>query len=239
MPAPQDDVIERTLPPHKSWRELPPTPPLGVPLPPPEATQTFAATELSPGSRAREDQARSPGARCLCRCRRRRGCGRRCLRGRDPRRPERRERPSPVAGASAPNDPESVQSVVKQVAPAVVEIQHDGGVGSGVIYDKSGLILTAHHVVAGADNVTVKTADGQTLDGTVVGRDAEHDLAIVAVKAPKRPSDGRSRGARTASRSVRARSRWEARSASRRRSPPASSAGSTAASRSATRRSPV
>ena len=75
----------------------------------------------------------------------------------------------PVAGASAPNDPESVQSVVKQVAPAVVEIQHDGGVGSGVIYDKSGLILTAHHVVAGADNVTVKTADGQTLDGTVVG----------------------------------------------------------------------
>ena len=73
---------------------------------------------------------------------------------------------------------------MKAVAPAVVEIQHDGGVGSGVIYDKSGLILTAHHVVAGADTVTVKTADGQTLDGTVVGRDAEHDLAIVAVKAP-------------------------------------------------------
>ena len=99
-------------------------------------------------------------------------------------------------GSSAPNTPESVQSVVKQVAPAVVEIQHDGGVGSGVIYDKSGLILTAHHVVAGTDAVTVKTADGQTLDGTVVGRDAAKDLAIVAVKAPKDLPDRRPRGAR-------------------------------------------
>ncbi len=61
MPAPQDDVIERTLPPHKSWRELPPTPPLGVPLPPPEATQTFAVPDQS-----REPLLRRPSAAAAC-----------------------------------------------------------------------------------------------------------------------------------------------------------------------------
>jgi len=183
MPAPQDDVIERTLPPHKSWRELPPTPPLGVPLPPPEATRTFAATGSAPvGAPAKSKRGRRVLAACVGAL-----VGAAAVAGvfavvtHDD---QNDASGLPVAGASAPNDPESVQSLVKQVAPAVVEIQHDGGVGSGVIYDKSGLILTAHHVVAGADNVTVKTADGQTLDGTVVGRDADRDLAIVAVKAP-------------------------------------------------------
>jgi S1-C subfamily serine protease len=185
MPAPQDDVIERTLPPHKTWRELPPTPPLGVPLPPPEPTRELLITEAEPvATPPKTKRGRRVLAACIGAV-----VGAAAVAGvfsvvtRDDNSTDNAA--APVAGASAPNQPESVQSVVKQVAPAVVEIQHDGGVGSGVIYDKSGLILTAHHVVAGADNVTVKTADGQTLDGTVVGRDADHDLAIVAVKAPK------------------------------------------------------
>jgi len=181
MPSTQDDVIERTLPPHKSWRELPPTPPLGVPLPPPEVTQTFVVPGAPVGAPAKTKRGRRVLAAIVGAA-----VGAAAVAGvfavvtHD----DKSDNGAVPVGASAPNDPESVQSVVKQVAPAVVEIQHDGGVGSGVIYDKSGLILTAHHVVAGADNVTVKTADGQTLDGTVVGRDAEHDLAIVAVKAP-------------------------------------------------------
>ena len=188
MPAPQDDVIERTLPPHKSWRELPPTPPLGIPLPPPEATRTFAATESTPvAAPAKTKRGRRVLAACV-------GAfvGAAAVAGvfavvsHDD---QNDASGLPVAGASAPNDPESVQSLVKQVAPAVVEIQHDGGVGSGVIYDKSGLILTAHHVVAGADNVTVKTADGQTLDGTVVGP-----------RRRSRPRDRRREGRRTTSR---------------------------------------
>ena len=66
MPAPQDDVIERTLPPHKSWRELPPTPPLGVPLPPPEATQTFAAIGAEPvGAPVKTKRGRKVLAACV------------------------------------------------------------------------------------------------------------------------------------------------------------------------------
>ena len=205
MPSPQDDVIERPLPPHKSWRELPPTPPLGVPLPPPPTTQTFVVDEdpptqpvAAPPSGKRGRRVRSPRASARSSARPQSLV---CSRSRTvttatparvrPPRPQRSR-----AAARRRTRPKSVQSVVKQVAPAVVEIQHDGGVGSGVIYDKSGLILTAHHVVAGTDTVTVKTADGQTLDGTVVGRDAAKDLAIVAVKSDKDLPAAESRGAR-------------------------------------------
>jgi len=55
-----------------------------------------------------------------------------------------------------------------------------------VIYDSSGLILTAQHVVEGTSSVTVRTADKQELAGRVVARDAQKDLAIVAV-SPKSP----------------------------------------------------
>ena len=74
---------------------------------------------------------------------------------------------------------------MKQVSPAVVQLEPNGGVGSGVIFDKSGLILTAHHVVAGAEELNVKLADGTELQGRVVGRLPERDLAIVAVDAGK------------------------------------------------------
>jgi hypothetical protein len=60
-------------------------------------------------------------------------------------------------------------------------LEEGGGVGSGVIYDTSGLVLTAHHVVSFSDEVTVRTADDRTFDGTVVGRIPERDLAIVAL----------------------------------------------------------
>jgi hypothetical protein len=60
-------------------------------------------------------------------------------------------------------------------------LEEGGGVGSGVIYDTSGLVLTAHHVVSFSDDVTVRTADDRTFDGRVVGRIPERDLAIVAL----------------------------------------------------------
>ena len=56
-----------------------------------------------------------------------------------------------------------------------------GGVGSGVIYDDAGLVLTAHHVVSFGDEVTVRTADDRTFTGRVVGRAPERDLAVVAL----------------------------------------------------------
>ena len=58
--------------------------------------------------------------------------------------------------------------------------------GSGVIVDADGLILTSAHVIDGARQVEVALSDGRELDGKVVGVDAESDLALVRLQgSPK------------------------------------------------------
>ncbi len=57
----------------------------------------------------------------------------------------------------------------------------DAGVGSGVIYDKSGYILTNFHVIDGAVALVVTLPDGRTFDGTVVGKDSQTDVAVVKI----------------------------------------------------------
>ena len=52
------------------------------------------------------------------------------------------------------------------------------GYGSGVIYDKSGLIVTNNHVVDGASEIIVSLADGRSAQGKVLGTDAATDLAV-------------------------------------------------------------
>jgi Do/DeqQ family serine protease len=58
------------------------------------------------------------------------------------------------------------------------------GLGSGVIIDKRGYVLTNFHVVKGADAVTVRLADKQEFHGRIVGSDAKTDLAIIKFDAP-------------------------------------------------------
>jgi len=55
------------------------------------------------------------------------------------------------------------------------------GQGSGVIIDKDGLVLTNAHVVERVDNVSVTLADGNILEGQVLGTDAVTDLALVKI----------------------------------------------------------
>ncbi|AKG22324.1 HhoA/HhoB/HtrA family serine endopeptidase [Calothrix sp. 336/3] len=57
------------------------------------------------------------------------------------------------------------------------------GLGSGFIFDKSGLVLTNAHVVDKADRVTVRLKDGRTLEGKVQGVDEVTDLAVVKINA--------------------------------------------------------
>ncbi|HEX5217862.1 MAG TPA: trypsin-like peptidase domain-containing protein [Vicinamibacterales bacterium] len=57
------------------------------------------------------------------------------------------------------------------------------GSGSGFIIDPSGFILTNHHVVAGADRVTVTLTDGRAFRATVVGVDPAIDVALLKVQS--------------------------------------------------------
>lgn len=64
------------------------------------------------------------------------------------------------------------------------------GLGSGVIIDASGLILTNAHVIEGADAIHYRTADGDDGDVVVIGRDRDSDLALLRARmpAPLRPA---------------------------------------------------
>lgn len=55
------------------------------------------------------------------------------------------------------------------------------GLGSGVVIDKRGFILTNNHVVEDADELKVTFADGKTVNAKVVGTDPKTDLAVVKV----------------------------------------------------------
>ncbi|HLB44918.1 MAG TPA: trypsin-like peptidase domain-containing protein, partial [Candidatus Limnocylindrales bacterium] len=57
------------------------------------------------------------------------------------------------------------------------------GIGSGIIYDPAGWVLTNRHVVADATVVTVELNDGRQVQGTVYGVDTLTDLAIVKIDA--------------------------------------------------------
>ena len=97
--------------------------------------------------------------------------------------------PASVSSADA------VVAVAESASPAVVTITVDSageagygpfsvpstGVGSGFVFDASGLILTNHHVIEGSDQITVTFKDGSELAGTVIASDSTHDLAVVKV----------------------------------------------------------
>ena len=99
--------------------------------------------------------------------------------------------------------------VVEKVAPAVVNIAAEQTVrrarsvfdsfffgfdarpakslGSGVIIDSKGIILTNDHVISGASRIVATTKGGQELSCEVIGSDADNDLAVLRVKNPRGP----------------------------------------------------
>lgn len=111
--------------------------------------------------------------------------------------------------------PSSIAQTVKQVSPAIVNItstvtqsfsnpymndpffrdffgrrfdtnQDQTEIGTGFIFDKTGLILTNHHVVEGASSIDVNIAGySEPVKAKVVGSDAELDLAVLKVSVSK------------------------------------------------------
>ncbi len=98
---------------------------------------------------------------------------------------------TPVPAATGPklsieSNTSSVIAAVNRVSPAVVQIvtfDPDGNssVGSGIIYDARGWILTNRHVVEGAKTITVRLDDDRRLGGSIYGLDTLTDLAIVKI----------------------------------------------------------
>ena len=72
-------------------------------------------------------------------------------------------------------------AVIKQTQPQVVQIQTDSGLGSGVIFDAKGNIVTNAHVISGATQLTVTLADGRRFEARLVGAYVPDDLAVVDI----------------------------------------------------------
>jgi S1-C subfamily serine protease len=91
---------------------------------------------------------------------------------------------TPVATSTTSPVPQvgdsDLADAVALAAPTVVQVQTDAGSqGSGVILAPSGLIVTNHHVIAGATNVSVITADERRIPAEIVRDDQDQDLAIL------------------------------------------------------------
>jgi len=93
--------------------------------------------------------------------------------------------PTPVS-RSSDTQPYTTPELVEILTPSVVQIavslERGQAVGTGVILDEEGLILTNWHVVDGAIAITVAFEDGTVAEGELFRRDPQLDLAIVRVE---------------------------------------------------------
>jgi serine protease Do len=107
---------------------------------------------------------------------------------------------SPTAVPTRTGAPLSVPDIVKLLRPSVVRVQTEGatldilgrpvptqGVGTGVIIDQEGHIITNDHVVSldstVASHITITLSDGRTVTAKVVGTDPPTDLAVLKIDA--------------------------------------------------------
>src|SRR5437763_855101 len=74
-------------------------------------------------------------------------------------------------------------SVYRKVSPSVVQIETSEGLGSGIVFDGKGDIVTNNHVVGSAKTFTVTTSTGKQLKGALVGSFPADDLAVIKVAA--------------------------------------------------------
>jgi serine peptidase DegS len=124
--------------------------------------------------------------------------------------------PQPPAAAPAAQPAENTYATaVRRAAPAVVNIytaqlvreqiapstldelfgealprfrqRRQNTLGSGVIMDREGHIVTNHHVIANAEAILVQLADERVAEATVVGRDPDTDLAVLHVNLKNLP----------------------------------------------------
>ena len=97
---------------------------------------------------------------------------------------------STVPALTGNNEQAVREAVIAKVRPAVVEVnvttQQGGAIGSGVIIDGRGYIVTNNHVVNGAQSMTVTLYDGTNLQAQLVGTDPADDLAVVKITPPSK-----------------------------------------------------
>ena len=112
---------------------------------------------------------------------------------------------SPQPSTSTASFQDAIRQAVEKVKPAVVQVTNEQaqvnpfgpasnssqavpvGVGSGIIYDNQGHVLTNAHVVEGAQSLLVSLPDGRSFPGKLIGADTQTDLAVVQISGSNLP----------------------------------------------------
>jgi serine protease Do len=108
--------------------------------------------------------------------------------------------PAVVAAQAAPFR-DAIYQAVEMAKPAVVQVTNEQvglgnfgqstaipvGVGSGIIFDDQGHILTNNHVVDGATKLVVSLPDGRAFDAQITGKDPQTDLAVIQINGSNLP----------------------------------------------------
>ena len=112
--------------------------------------------------------------------------------------------PSAVSTGSQPSPELSTVDVVRQLRPSVVHVltippaaadenpsSPNIGVGTGIILQADGYVLTNNHLIAGAESIVITLHNGESYTATVIGGDPNPDVAVVKIAAqglqPARP----------------------------------------------------
>jgi len=86
--------------------------------------------------------------------------------------------PTPVDPAEIGS---ALEALYQQVLPGVVAIRTGNSLGSGFVIDNEGHVVTNQHVVEGASDVEISFYSGFKAHGTVIGSDADADIAVIRV----------------------------------------------------------
>jgi len=171
---------------HKSWRDLPPTPPLIWPT----AAPAFATATVAVPAAPAPSTSRRPGRRLVLGTALVIGALLVAASGALTAGQRLASQLVPAAAAGAPGGPsgaagavpptgEPLAQTAARILPSVVQIEAGNAMGSGFVAADGGLILTASHVVGRSSTVTLKLYDGTTVPGTIAAVDKSIDTAVI------------------------------------------------------------
>lgn len=84
-----------------------------------------------------------------------------------------------ISTVQSPTSPTSPNEILDYLRHG---LRRDVGLGSGVLVDHRGYVLTASHVVERSEALSITLVDGQTFEAEIVGTSPEHDLAVVRIR---------------------------------------------------------
>ena len=91
--------------------------------------------------------------------------------------------PSPAPSTEPTETPPTTSEIADAVSASVVVVRSEDGIGTGVVANARGDILTAYHVVDGGSDVRVRFADGTTAPARVASADSSRDIAVLTPRS--------------------------------------------------------